>query len=287
MRSPARRAAITIVTAVAFLLAPLATGAAVADPTDEARQHFKKGRELYDGGDYRGAIAEFAAADKIAPSPLLEYNIALCHERLGEKAEAARRYRAYLDRTPDAQNRAAVEEKIRKLEASAPPAVDDMPPLPPDEGPPAGPDAADPSSGPMPPTGPATGPVAPTGDPELDRVAGIDVGRIHAERRAGGGGPPPPAAGLSAGASASGSASMSAGGPPPAGPPPEQPEKKSESKPIYKQWWFWVVAGVSALIIIDIATSDDDGSSSNLLLPTPGAGDRGPAPSNGGVMWRF
>ncbi|HUS63086.1 MAG TPA: hypothetical protein VMZ28_01040 [Kofleriaceae bacterium] len=277
MRSAHRRAAITIVTAVAFLLAPLAIGVAFADPTDQARQHFKKGRELYDAGDYRGAIAEFAAADQTAPSPLLEYNIALCHERLGEKAEAARRYRAYLDRTPDAQNRAAVEEKIRKLEAAAPPATGDLPPLPPDD-PPAGPDPADPPSG-EPPT--AAGPVAPSGDPELDRVAGIDVGRVHAERRGGAPTGPPPAAGMTAG----GSASASAGGPPPAAPAPEQP--KSESKPIYKQWWFWVVAGVSAIILIDIATSGDDGSSSDLLFPAPGIGDRGPAPSSGGVMLRF
>ena len=49
-----------------------------------------------------------------------------------------------------------------------------------------------------------------------------------------------------------------------------------------------MVAGVSAIILIDIATSGDDGDgSSNLLLPSPGAGDRGPAPSNGGVLLRF
>ena len=283
MRSAQRRAAITIVTAVAFLLAPLAIGAAYADPTDQGRQHFKKGRELYDAGDYRGAIAEFAAADQTAPSPLLEYNIALCHERLGEKAEAARRYRAYLDRTPDAQNRAAVEEKIRKLEAAAPPATGDLPPLPPDD-PPSGPDAADPPSG-EPPTG--AGPAAPTGDAELDRVAGIDVGRVHAERRGGMPPGPPPAAGMTAGASGPAPVGASpAGGPPPAAPAPE-PEQKSESRPIYKQWWFWVVAGVSAIILIDIATSGDDGSSSNLLFPAPGIGDRGPAPSSGGVLLRF
>jgi hypothetical protein len=280
MNSAARRAAITFFTAVAFLIAPLAIGAAHADPTDQARQHFKKGRELYDAGDYRGAIAEFAAADQIAPSPLLEYNIALCHERLGEKSEAVRRYRAYLDRTPDAPNRAAVEEKIRKLDAGAKPPASDMPPLPPDDGPPPdGPDPADPSSGADPGAG---APPAPTGDPELDRVAGIDVGRVHAERR--GGGAPPPAAGMTAGAAAG----ASAGGPPPSAPPPEQPAPKSESKPIYKQWWFWVVAGVSAIILIDIATSGDDGSSSDLLFPAPGVGgDRGPAPSSGGVLLRF
>ena len=276
MKSASRRAAITIFTALAFLMAPLAIGAAHADPTDQARQHFKKGRELYDAGDYRGAIAEFAAADQIAPSPLLEYNIALCHERLGEKSEAVRRYRAYLDRTPDAQNRAAVEEKIRKLEATAKPPASDLPPLPPDDGAaPTGPDPADPSSG-APPPDIGAGPAAPTGDPELDRVAGIDVGRVHAERR--GGQPPPPVAGMTAGASAS-------AGPPPAAPPPEPEEKKS--KQIYKQWWFWVVAGVSALIIIDIATSDSDGDDSNLLFPAPGAGDRGPAPSSGPVLLRF
>src|SRR5688500_3917367 len=136
MRS-ASRAVISLATAVAFLLAPLALRAAHADPTEDARAHYQRGRQLYDAGDYRAAIAEFASADKIAPSPLLEYNIALCHERLGEKSEAVRRYRAYLDRVPDATNRAAVEDKIRKLEgdmqASKPaPPPEDLPPLPPD-----------------------------------------------------------------------------------------------------------------------------------------------------------
>jgi hypothetical protein len=270
-----RRTAITIVTAVAFLLAPLALRSAQADPTDEGRQHFTRGRQLYDAGDYRGAIAEFAAADQVAPSAMLEYNIALCHERLGEKAEAVRRYRAYLDRVPDATNRASVEEKVHKLEAE----IEAQKPAPSGPVEPYPPEAPEGDAVPPPPPPVAGGP-APTGDPELDRVAGIDVGRVHAERN--GGQPPGPAMGMSAQGSAS------AGGPPPAGPPPEQPAPQEKSKPIYKQWWFWVVAGVSAIILIDIATSDSDGSNGgNLLFPAPGAGDRGSAPSSGPVLLRF
>src|SRR5262245_9352823 len=120
------RAATALLAALAILAAPVAVRTARADDTADARQHYAKGKQLFDGGDYRGAMAEFATADKLAPSPLLEFNIALCHERLGEKAEAVRRYRLYLDRVPDAQNRTQVEQKIHQLESemkseSAPP----------------------------------------------------------------------------------------------------------------------------------------------------------------------
>jgi hypothetical protein len=260
---------VVLLAALAILAAPIAVRTARADNTAEARQHYQKGKQLFDSGDYRGAMAEFATADKLAPSPLLEFNIALCHERLGEKSEAVRRYRLYLDRVPNAQNRTEVEQKIRDLEAdvkkeSAPP-----PPPPPAE------------AAPSPPAAEAAPPPAeagpPTGDQDLERANRIDIGKIRAQREAAGdeGG-----GGAAATAPAEGEASASA-------PPPAEGGKK-ESRPIYKQWWFWVVAGVSAVILIDIATSgsDDGDSAASRLMPSPGARSSDGA-GGGAVLWRF
>ena len=265
------RSATALLAALAILAAPIAVRSARADGTADARQHYQKGKQLFDAGDYRGAMAEFATADRLAPSPLLEFNIALCHERLGEKSEAVRRYRLYLDRVPDAPNRPQVEEKIRALESEI--KAEAAPP--PAEGPP--PPATGPAEAAPPPAGAAPGP---TGDPDLDRVNRIDIGKVRAERERatdGGGGGEATAA---AGATAEGEASASA-------PPARDDGDKKQSKPIYKQWWFWVVAGVSALILIDIATSggDDDDSAASRFMPSPGA--RGTDGTGGAVLWRF
>jgi hypothetical protein len=270
------RSATALLAALAILAAPIAVRTARADNPSQARQHYQKGKQLFDSGDYRGAMSEFATADRLAPSPLLEFNIALCHERLGEKSEAVRRYRLYLDRVPDAQNRAQVEQKIRALEADA--KAESAPP--PAAGPPPGPaEAAPPAPGPAE-AAPAPGP---TGDPDLDRVNRIDIGKVRAEReRTGDGGGASAEAGAAAGP-VEGEASASASAPPPA----RDDGGKKKSKPIYKQWWFWVVAGVSALILIDIATSggDDDESTSSRFMPSPGA--RGTDGTGGAVLWRF
>ncbi|HET6613997.1 MAG TPA: hypothetical protein VFG83_18485, partial [Kofleriaceae bacterium] len=103
---------------LAFALAMIAMAGPVrADARTEARAHYAAGKDLFAGGNFRGAIAEFARADALAPSPILQFNIALCYEKLGDDAEALRRYRLYLDKMPSAPNRAAVEAKISAIEA--------------------------------------------------------------------------------------------------------------------------------------------------------------------------
>src|SRR5215467_10979771 len=65
-------------------------------PRDEARIHFANGEKYFQSGDYKHAIGEFQAADKLVPSPILVYNIALCFDRLGDEEQAANLYRQYL-----------------------------------------------------------------------------------------------------------------------------------------------------------------------------------------------
>lgn len=103
---------------LAVTLAPLAVPRAMAqDVRAEARQHYMEGKSRFGAGDYQGAIQEFETANRLAPSPILHFNIGLAYERLGNKSEALRHYRTYLDEMPQAPNRSAVEGQIQRLEA--------------------------------------------------------------------------------------------------------------------------------------------------------------------------
>ena len=255
-----------------------ATPAASADDKlDRARAHYERGVELFNQSQYKAAIAEFAAADGIAPSPILEYNMALCYERLGDRSEALRRYRLYLKRVPEAKNRAVVEQKIAQLEKAMrdesvrpkePERKNPYETLPDDE--------FDPEPEPQPEPEPEPEREPETrrgGDPELDRVARIDVGQVRDERGLGG-------------ATAAPVDDSDRGSPPP--PPQRDPGDKPESKPIYKKWWFWVVVGVSAIILIDIAASSNDSDTAARVFD-PALDQRfgGMSSSGGGLTIRF
>jgi hypothetical protein len=122
-RSPAAAAGLVLVLAVAALVAPTLGGPgdawAQGDTRIKAREHYAAGRALYDNGEYEGAIREFAAADALAPSGVNDFNIALCHERLGAAALAVQFYRSYLSRVPDAANKGEVQASIGRLEKVA------------------------------------------------------------------------------------------------------------------------------------------------------------------------
>ncbi|MSP93588.1 MAG: hypothetical protein EXR79_17650, partial [Myxococcales bacterium] len=96
----------------------VATTAGADDVRLTAQRHFAAGDKLFRAGDYRGAIAEFEAADALLPSPILAFDLALCHEQLGEQERAVLRYRDYLARSPMAPNRADVEQRVARLDAA-------------------------------------------------------------------------------------------------------------------------------------------------------------------------
>lgn len=277
--------------AAAFAILVIGAGLASADDTTEqARAHYVRGVELFESADYSGAISQFTAAGNIKSSPVLDFNIALCHERLGNKSDAVRHYRDYLGNMPTAANRGAVEGKIARLEKEIADAAASTEPgyeiLPDSDPPPTGDSGDTAGAPPAPPAPPApSAPPAPrTGDPELDRVAGVDIGSIRDQRRLGGAAAAPELGATGDDASSASGNSTSAGYAPPV-PPPEEPAKKP--KPIYKKWWFWVVVGVSAIILVDIATSDSGDGSNNRILLDPSL-DRGAmAPAQGGWTVRF
>jgi hypothetical protein len=312
---PARLSLLAFSVAIVVAVASFAARSAHAGPTDVARAHYQAGKRLFDGGDYRGAIAEFAKAQAAAPSPILEFNIGLCHDRLGEKAEAVRRYKLYLEKDPSATNAAAVRDKIKALEdamaaeeaaALAAAAAANKKPAPvPEPAPdpvPADPVQPEPDPGPAEPAPVEPTPPASTGDPVFDRLQNISIRAIRDQYRvepSSTTGTPtgprteaepaepddaPPAANDNTVAAMPPPSSTSGPGEPPPPPAAGDTGTKSKSKPVYKQWWFWVVVGASALILINIASSDSgDNNAQPAMLGVPAGNGSTASP----VLFRF
>jgi tetratricopeptide (TPR) repeat protein len=93
---------------------------AMPGDAEQARAEFERGAALYRAGDYRGALGAFEAAQSHRPAPESLFNIARCHERLGELADAVETYRAYLEASPSAPDRQEVAEHINDLQARLP-----------------------------------------------------------------------------------------------------------------------------------------------------------------------
>ena len=102
----------------ALFLVAILVGAAQADedPTVQARQLFDSGRRHFDLAEYDAALADFKEAYRTKDDPVFLYNIALCHRLLGQKAEALRLFKNYLQRRPDAPNREDIERRIAALD---------------------------------------------------------------------------------------------------------------------------------------------------------------------------
>lgn len=314
--------------ACAVLIAPVAgniVSAQNADAIAEARGHYQRGTNLFSAGDYKGAIAEYAAADKLAPSALLEFNIALCYDRLGDRAEALRRYRMYLREMPSAQNRASVEGKVRRLEgeireeqeaergkreaaAAAAAAAKPVPaptPTPTPTPVPASVPDVNPEDIVIPgavPDGPAPAEVYTPGmegvDPGESASAPAEVSYQSNDPDLARVAAIDVAAirdqsgnnnnvGYSAGSGAYDSEPLPGASSENAGANMGKPAgDKKASKPIYKQWWFWVVAGVGTIILIDFATSDSSSSTPNQALIL-GTPMQPGASTTGPLEWSF
>jgi tetratricopeptide (TPR) repeat protein len=87
---------------------------------ERARGLFMAGRAAIEEGDYEGAYRYFLESYELSQRPELLFNIANAAERLRRDDEAVRYYRQYLEESPDADNRAYVNGRIRALEASLP-----------------------------------------------------------------------------------------------------------------------------------------------------------------------
>lgn len=111
-----RPALVLVTLLVAAAWAPPEARAADDRDTRSARSHLRAGAAYYEEARYDDALREMETAYRLRPLPELQYNIAQCHERLGHAREAAAAYRRYLDGKADAEDRAEVAERIKRLE---------------------------------------------------------------------------------------------------------------------------------------------------------------------------
>ena len=99
-------------------LASVAGGVAHADDRATAREAYRDGTRLYEVGEFAKALEAFKRAYLAYPDPSLLFNLGQCYRQLGVKPDAVRSYRQFLNKVPDAPNRADVERLIANLEAS-------------------------------------------------------------------------------------------------------------------------------------------------------------------------
>lgn len=124
-----------VLAAVITGLALYATDARAESPTHElARKHYELGSKLYEMSNYGEALVEFEKAYKLEPKPELVYNIARCYEVMAKLDKAIEHYELYLQKNPEAPNRAVVEARLvnlRRRQEQARPVVEKPPPTPP------------------------------------------------------------------------------------------------------------------------------------------------------------
>lgn len=87
-----------------------------ADTVAQAREHFEKGSDLFASSDFAGAAAEFRIAYETSPAGAFIFNEAVCYERMKDRTHSAELFRRYLDGSPQARDRKAIEERISRLE---------------------------------------------------------------------------------------------------------------------------------------------------------------------------
>jgi tetratricopeptide (TPR) repeat protein len=82
----------------------------------KARELFQSGNTLFAQGRFAAALSLFEEAWKLKPHPTIQFNLARCHEQLGDPSRALRAYREYLKLAPDAADREGVFSSIARLE---------------------------------------------------------------------------------------------------------------------------------------------------------------------------
>lgn len=102
--------------------------AAGADPSDEvvdaasmdeaARVLFELGTQHYEAGDFAEALPKYESAFELSGRSLLLYNIAVCHDRLDHKSDAAEYYERFATAVPNSQRAPLARSRASVLRES-------------------------------------------------------------------------------------------------------------------------------------------------------------------------
>jgi len=107
---------------------PLLRQHEASEPDTDGRAHLKRANALADKGDCQSAIDEYTKAYELLNDPVVLFNRGECFRRVGDTDPAIDDYREFLEKVPNAPNRAAVEAKIAALERPEPPVAKSPPP---------------------------------------------------------------------------------------------------------------------------------------------------------------
>lgn len=91
------------------------------DDMARAKEEYSRGQELFDDGDYEGAMEAFYESFDAFPHYRTIFNLALCAEKLERIPEAVEFYQRYVDWSEEVPNRGDVLAKIEELRALLPP----------------------------------------------------------------------------------------------------------------------------------------------------------------------
>lgn len=83
------------------------------------KEYFERGEALFQQGDFGAAIAMFRLADRQRVTPEVAYDLAKCHEKMGDEAFTIFYYRLYMKRAPSAPDTLEVAEKVGSALAKA------------------------------------------------------------------------------------------------------------------------------------------------------------------------
>lgn len=81
-----------------------------------AKDHFGKGKALFEAKEFEAAVAEFKESYKLSKNPVLLYNIAFTHDEIGDQPLAIFYYEKFLrDTDSSAGNRDVAQTRLREL----------------------------------------------------------------------------------------------------------------------------------------------------------------------------
>lgn len=110
------KVALGVFIALVAALLPLRAVWAADPATEEARQHYLKGNQLFELGRWDDAAEEYEKGYVIKNDPSFLYNMAQAFRRKGDTKRAIDLYKNYLIKAPGSPQRADVEERIRVLQ---------------------------------------------------------------------------------------------------------------------------------------------------------------------------